>query len=574
MITSPSAFDLAAFARAYEFRGQQISWLFGAGASASAGIPTAGQATWDWKASIFATETKVSLTGLDLSDPFVRRRIQRHFDAQGGCPAEDAEAEYGYYFERAYPRAQDRRAYIERLSAKGKPGYGHTALAALMKLGKIGVIWTTNFDHLIEDAAAQTLGTTGALAVASLSDADVATGALRDARYPLLVKLHGDFQSDHLKNIPSELQTQDATLRQALSHGVSRFGLAVVGYSGRDASVMDALRDGLNLPKPYPSGLYWFVRQTDTPLPAVENLIVEARAKGVDAQIVRFGTFDELFGVVLTPFALPAEIVAGLAALVPPARSAPFVLPATTGRFPVLRLNALLVDRFPTTARRIECQIGGTGEVKQALRTANSTAVAQRRNDGVIAFGPDEELRRVFGPLNIRSFDIAPLDPLGGRSSDVGLLYDAIAPALVRGKPLIRRTDRLIAVDPAKTSDASLAALKSAAGSLGGNITGANVPWAEAVEVRLEVRLGKLWLVLGPTLWAPRPTEERLKEARQGFFTKRLGDRHNAQANAILGAWADLLGTGLVSSYGISPAEGIDASFELSSTTAYSLWRG
>ena len=46
-------------------------------------------------------------------------------------------------------------------------------------------------------------------------------------------------------SLESELQTQDANMRQAVLDASRRFGLAVMGYSGRDASVMGMLRDCL-----------------------------------------------------------------------------------------------------------------------------------------------------------------------------------------------------------------------------------------------------------------------------------------------------------------------------------------
>src|SRR6266511_4340008 len=77
-------------------------------------------------------------------------------------------------------------------------------------------------------------GTTAKLTVADLERHELAQRALAESRFPLLVKLHGDFHSARLKNTTAELQEQAARLRQALLEGSRRFGLAVVGYSGRD----------------------------------------------------------------------------------------------------------------------------------------------------------------------------------------------------------------------------------------------------------------------------------------------------------------------------------------------------
>ena len=325
--TVASSMDLATFARTYDVRAPRIAWFLGAGASVAAGISTAGQMTKYFKALVYATEKAISLAGLDLADPIVNRRIQSYFNSDSGTPREGSDEEYSYYFQRAYPSAADRRGFIEKAIATGRPGFGHTALAALMAINKVGVIWTTNFDRLVEDAAAAVLETTRTLTVGTLDSVAVASAALSADRFPFYGKLHGDFQSDQLKNLESELQTQDATLRAGLATAAGRFGSAVAGYSGRDASVMEALRNGLKQPKPYPEGLYWFVR--GDPHPVVQPFLADAIAAGVDAHLIEFQTFDELLGVLLAPVTLPTNVAKKVEALRPAVRLAPFRIPPT-----------------------------------------------------------------------------------------------------------------------------------------------------------------------------------------------------------------------------------------------------
>lgn len=584
---SSSAIDLSAFARLYEMRAPRIAWLFGAGASAAAGVPTAYQAIWDWKARIYATEKNIRLSALDLADPLVLDRIQRHFDLGQGNPAREAEEEYSFYFERAYPRAEDRRTYLDQLTDDAKPGFGHLGLGALMSLNKVGVIWTTNFDRLIEDAAASVLGTTRRLTTATIGDPSIAIEALRDERFPLLVKLHGDFQSERLKNTRQELQDQDATLREALRRAATRYGLAVVGYSGRDASVMEAIHAGLDELGAFAAGLYWFARGTDTPLPTVEALLDEARAKGVDAYLIRFDSFDDLVGRLLALYVLPRDIDGMLAKAKPPARLSPFDLSARSpGRFPVLRFNALHVETYPKTARRVGVPptVGGTRDVKDLVRAAGVPVIAHRRQDGIVAFGTDDEIRRAFASVGVTDWDLAPINPLAGSPTDIALLYDTITRAIARRSPLIEHRHAL-SVDPARASDPAFAALRAAAGSMTGTIPGTSLIWAEGVEISLEARLGNLWLVFEPTIWAdlpPRPAtgapaperaaHDKLRFTRAEFIRSRLAPRYNKNANAFFKAWADILAAGGIVSgaLGIAPGTGIEAEFAINATTAYS----
>src|SRR5207247_1360333 len=125
-----------------------------------------------------------------------------------------------------------RRRYIDRVVSAATPSYGHIALAVLMVLGRVRLVWTTNFDKNIEDAAARVFGGTGTLTVATLDSAAIAEESIADERWPILAKLHGDFQSRRLKNTSEELIAQDERLRTALVAQGRRIGRGVAGYGG------------------------------------------------------------------------------------------------------------------------------------------------------------------------------------------------------------------------------------------------------------------------------------------------------------------------------------------------------
>lgn len=116
---------------------------------------------------------------------------------------------------------------------------------------------------------------------------------ITEGRWPIEVKLHGDFRSRRLKNTNDELRQQDARLRQLLVETCGRFGLVVAGYSGRDGSIMGALEEAAGQSGAFPAGLFWFHREGDTPLPRVRALLAHAAANGVEAALVRIENFDE-----------------------------------------------------------------------------------------------------------------------------------------------------------------------------------------------------------------------------------------------------------------------------------------
>lgn len=555
-------------------------WFLGAGASAAAGVPTAGQMVWDFKRQLYCTAQRVSLaTCSDLNSPHVQARIQLYFDDAGGYPTFSADDEYAFYFERALPDAADRRAYIEQKVRAASPSYGHMALAGLLKMDKARVIWTTNFDRVVEDAAARVFGGTTALVAATLGEPRLALEALNGGRWPLLGKLHGDFQSRRLKNISEELQAQDAELRHAFLESCQRYGLAVVGYSGRDESVMETMREALANGRGFPAGLFWFHRSGSTPYAAVTQLIAEAEAKGVGAYLVEVETFDELLSDVMRLIPdVPSDVIEQLDQRSLRVSAAP--LPRGDGQWPVIRLNALPVLGAPTICRRFTCNIGGAREVREAVATADARVVATRRNVGVLAFGSDSEVRRAFHRFGIEGWDVHAIETsrLRNESQEKGLLYDALTLALERERPLLAERGRgghLVVADQARQSHELLAPLKEATGVLGGTVPGTSIAWAEAARIRLDFKLDRLWLLLEPAIWTERTEDKGLRTSVKEFQRERLAKRYNVTWNAVLNGWVHVMvgpsEEAELRAFGIG--DGVDAAFTVGRVSAFS-WKG
>ena len=90
-----------------------LSFFLGAGASVSSGLPSAEMCIWEWKRRMFLTNTPgVEKQFAELSLPGIRRRIQEWLDAQGSFPPAGSPEEYGFYIQRCFPIAEDRRAYF------------------------------------------------------------------------------------------------------------------------------------------------------------------------------------------------------------------------------------------------------------------------------------------------------------------------------------------------------------------------------------------------------------------------------------------------------------------------------
>ena len=581
IISKTSVMHSSAFLPLFTLRAANLMWFLGAGASAAAGIPTAWNMIWDFKRTLYCASQKVPVSCCqDLSNPRLRATLQQYLNNAGGFPAEDAEEEYTTYFERVHPNEADRRAYIERLIARGSPSYGHLVMAALMSQGQCPVVWTTNFDRMIESAAANVLGNASRLVTAGLDNAYIGTQALSEGRHPILMKLHGDFQSRRLKNTREELLTQDVEMRRALVRSCGNHGLIVVGYSGRDHSIMDALEEGIAGGQGFPNGLFWVQRHDGKPLDRVTRLLAKAQEQGIEAHLVEAETFDEFLSdlLLLLP-SLPPEVAKHLNR---PQRVSDAVVPQPSKHGPTIRVNALRVQAWPAICRLVECEIGGSREVRAAIEAANAAVIAVRKKEGVLAFGQDDEIQKAFGgekrSAKLEIFNIATYR-LGFDSQELGLIYDALACAIGRECPVSLRRQHhhaLAIVDPARKGERVYAALRGATnGVLTGTVPKTEITWAEALRFRLDFKLDRLWLLVEPTVWREESNEHEQDAVAREFVRARLASRFNKGWNTFLQAWCDVLTDGqqrrTLRAFGIG--DGLDASFTIVNVTAFSRWR-
>lgn len=572
--------DTPAFLRLFQLRAAQIMWFLGAGASRAAGIKTAGDMIWDFKQRLYRSQKKLPPSAItDVGEPAVRRKLQAHFDALGGFPPAGSETEYSAYFEATYHSPKDRRAYLDELITRGKPSFGHHALALLMAEDLCRVVWTTNFDRTVEDASAGRLGGTGRLVVGDLKEPEKIRRAVDESRWPVYGKLHGDYHSEALKNTDAELRSQDEEMRRTLVDACRRQGLAIIGYSGRDASIMAAFEEALDEGRGFPGGLFWFKRGQDRPYSAATALIARARSLGIDAHLVEAESFDELFSDLLRFLPQTADKLATLAGATR-LRLAPAKPRVSTGSVPAIRMNALAVTSRPALCRIVDCTIGGDKEVDEAIANAGVDIIAHRVRDGVLAFGRDTDIRAAFEPFGIKAFDQHPLSSkrLVKEGGERALVRDALFRAIANrpGLALERHRSRMrlrpitgqvqpsvFNTDTAKPVD-----------RLSGLVPKTDIVWTEACGLRVDYRLDQLWLLIEPTIVTDLPADlpDDGPEAAREFVRERRARRHNRLANALLEGWISLIvgreTSVRLKTFGIG--DGIDAEFEILRTSAFS----
>lgn len=214
------------------------SLLLGAGASVESGISSASDCIWDWKREIFLSQNPPLVeTYSNIKVDNVRLAIQKWLDGQNIYPAQNSNDEYSFYAEKAYPIADDRRKYFQHLVMGKNPSLGYHLISMLAESGIFKSVWTTNFDGLMLKCAHQ-------YGISPIEITSETAGRIYrgDVNGELLcIALHGDYKYGALKNTSEELDSQDDVLISALSHEMENRDLIVLGYSGRDISLMSAL---------------------------------------------------------------------------------------------------------------------------------------------------------------------------------------------------------------------------------------------------------------------------------------------------------------------------------------------
>lgn len=279
--------DFDAFLRSFrQSKNDSFAFLLGAGASISSGIQSAGDCIWDWKKQIYMTNNPNMADFLDIHSEICRRKIQKWLDNQGGYPMENSEEEYVFYAEKTFTFATDRTKYFKDLCYDKSPSIGYKLLCLLHTYGVVKSIWTTNFDGLTERAAHQS----------NISPKCVTLDNSDDIYRPensnelLCVALHGDYKYTTLKNTAKELDAQQEQFSQILKEYFRNRNLVVIGYSGRDKSLMSTLEGAFN--QPGGGRLYWCGYGSTIP-DGVKTLIKTAQRSGRDAAYISTDGFDK-----------------------------------------------------------------------------------------------------------------------------------------------------------------------------------------------------------------------------------------------------------------------------------------
>lgn len=532
-------------------RPQNFAWFLGAGASRTAGLPTATDVMWDMKRRYYCREENQDVSRQDIQNDAVKQRIQSFMESRGFPPLW-SDGEYPAYFEKIFGDDKERqRKYLKAMLSEEnvRLSVGNRVLGALLASGLSRAAFTTNFDTVVEKGVAEVGGQS--LAAYHLEGSHAAVEALNNEEFPLYCKLHGDFRYDSLKNLPADLATQNEKLSQCLITAGNRFGFIVAGYSGRDGSVMKLFHTVLDSHNPFPHGLFWTGLKSAPIPPAVEALLAAAQTKGVNAHYVAIETFDALLlrlwrNIDPKPPQLDAQVRKSRATAV----SIP--LPAAGRGQPILRLNALPIISLPRRCQSLAFRAPKDwDDLRRAVKeTRNNLILA--KGESIWCWGQQSVVRQAFGDsvTAITPADL-PTDLASPEKRFLkGFVETALCAALARGKPLFSRTTRyesFLIADPRPDARPRLAVLSAVVGgATSGTVAGLLTPvtaehpkpekvtWSEALRVSIDLKDRKAWLLIDPDVWIwPRHGREIAVQ----FLDKHKGDRYNSKYNALLDAW-------------------------------------
>lgn len=573
----------------YCARPQNFSLFLGAGSSRTAGLPTASDIIWDLKRRYYCREENQEISRRDIHNASVKTSIQEYMESVG-FPAQWADNEYPAYFEKIFGENKERqRKYVRAILSEDKVtlSVGSRVVGALIASKLCRVAFTTNFDSVVEKAVAEVGGQS--LSAYHLEGSGAAKEALDNEEYPIYCKLHGDFRYDSLKNLPHDLLEQDKALSECLVNAGNRFGFIVIGYSGRDRSIIDLFHSVLDSSNPFPHGLFWTGIKGSDVHPAVSQLLNQARQKGVHAEYVPIETFDALLlrlwrNIDPKPPHLDAQIRKTRSALV----SIPLP-PGGRGK-PLMRLNALSVLAIPKQCLKLS--FSNQKEWGDLHQTRNDTKgqLIFTKSDSIWCWGAQSLLQETFKTelLSVQTYDLPTELDSSNNLHFKGFVEEALCTALARAKPLLCRTTRssaFLIADPYADDKTALQPLTEVIGSTTGTIPklfttvtehqpySQPVMWSEAVRVSLNIKDKRMWLLIDPDIWIWPP---RARKSAISFMDRRRGDRYNKKYNSLLDAWVRvILGTNERNTeVAFSAFSGGDAaenpSFKIGSRTAFS----
>jgi NAD-dependent SIR2 family protein deacetylase len=493
----------------------EIDFFMGSGASAQAGIPTGGTMIWDFKRELYCTENSLSKDLFkDLYAEITRKTLQNYFDSQGGHPALWAPEEYAHYFELCHPTSIARERYIQSKVNDISPSIGHLCLGDLFIKKKVVNVWTTNFDELVE-AGIKTLAPHHSFNVYSGTNKSVAPSNALSS----VIKLHGDYRYDHIKNTPTELQSLEASMQKAFSESLVDKGLVVVGYSGSDESIMSTFEAGMTNSDFLKYGLIWTIPEGVQLSVRLSALMEKACQANENSGIVQIQDFDKFMHSIYAAQIAKNDAIENLWKDYAHRKLPISFQIAPTTNF--TKLNAFESTSFPS-CMVFDTDISSWKQLREVI--GNSGIIAALYARRVYCFDETDEINRVFDS-HVKS--LIEQERVSNRilyrtdSIYIGMLYSLIKKVLISEFGMIEFRRNKYYDPTVSRRDNDLHCLIY-----------------EAIEISLSVYKGKIYLNTVPTVFVTDydgNTFERFENQRK--INSAMSKVYNGQYNKKLKTW-------------------------------------
>lgn len=192
---------------------------------------------------------------------------------------------YSFWFDITLPSPRERQRLIEKVIDGKEPSAAYFLLACAVQKDVFRTFFTTNFDDLINDAILQETGKKSRVYVHN----EVAKFINFKSPKPNIIKLHGDYLYQDMKNTLAETSILQDDQLSKLQEASQDMAAIIVGYSGSDLSIMNALykikkEKGSDFP------IFWCARNEDSLTWRAKQLINQFE----NSHFVPTESFDQL----------------------------------------------------------------------------------------------------------------------------------------------------------------------------------------------------------------------------------------------------------------------------------------
>lgn len=293
--------DISRYIDKKEELSPNYSVLLGAGASVTSKISSGGNLVEEWRKEIFLNECKdvdhneilAILDDVDQRNKIIHELIK----LPGGWY--NPQNEYSSLFEKKFDLPSQRRKFVENLVDDKLPSIGYLYLISLINKKYFNTIFTTNFDDLINEAFYHFSNTRPYVCA---HDSSIGSLSILSKR-PQIIKLHGDYLFDDIKNTLRETESLEVNTREKFIEFSKDSGLIIVGYSGQDRSIMDVLNYLVQQEEYLKNGIYWCFREGDQISQDLRKLLWRDKVYCVEIE-----GFDQFFAELSTHLSCPISI--------------------------------------------------------------------------------------------------------------------------------------------------------------------------------------------------------------------------------------------------------------------------